>query len=539
MVEQEAARYVEALAEAVRGHELAQRRAWWDLATGEGVEEAARVAEASALAIDDLYGRPEEAARVRGWMEELEAGSLLRRQLERVAREQARCAGPGELRREIVREEVALQARYHGFRGRDGSGEELSGPAIEAVFEGERDVARRREAWEASMQVGDAVAEAVRRLAGLRNELARAQGHRDGFAMGLAHQGLDEGWLMGLLGRIERDTREPYRVRKARLDGRLADRFGVAEDELGVWAGADPFFQRSPGLEDVGEALESWLAGRDPADLATRFLDGLGMNLRPVMASSDLEPRAGKSQHAFCVHLDRSGDVRILSNNRRGRTWAMTMLHEGGHAVYERYLDPGLPWLLREPAHTLVTEAVAMWLGRQAMDPEFLVEFAGAPADEVTPLAAALRREQAFEMLLFARWVLVMVHFERALYADPQAGDLAETWYALKQRYQLVEVPPDRAGREDWAAKIHLALAPVYYPNYLLGELLASQLRAVLLEESGERTLSDNLAAGELLIARVFRPGARLPWERLVEEATGEALEPRHFLREFAGRVSP
>ena len=28
----------------------------------------------------------------------------------------------------------------------------------------------------------------------------------------------------------------------------------------------------------------------------------------------------------------------------------------------------------------------------------------------------------------------------------------------------------------DWATKIHIALYPCYYHNYLLGELLASQL---------------------------------------------------------------
>ncbi len=32
----------------------------------------------------------------------------------------------------------------------------------------------------------------------------------------------------------------------------------------------------------------------------------------------------------------------------------------------------------------------------------------------------------------------------------------------------------------DWAAKIHMTGAPVYYHNYLLGELIASQLAAAI-----------------------------------------------------------
>ena len=34
---------------------------------------------------------------------------------------------------------------------------------------------------------------------------------------------------------------------------------------------------------------------------------------------------------------------------------------------------------------------------------------------------------------------------------------------------------PEGRNMPDWATKIHVALYPCYYHNYLLGELLASQ----------------------------------------------------------------
>ena len=43
-----------------------------------------------------------------------------------------------------------------------------------------------------------------------------------------------------------------------------------------------------------------------------------------------------------------------------------TSLHEFGHAVYDKYNDRNLPWVLREPAHTFTTEAIAMLFGRFA-----------------------------------------------------------------------------------------------------------------------------------------------------------------------------
>ena len=91
---------------------------------------------------------------------------------------------------------------------------------------------------------------------------------------------------------------------------------------------------------------------------------------------------------------------------------------------------------------------------------------------------AALADAQRAALLVFARWVLVMTNFERSLYADPDA-DLDTLWWDLVERHQLVHRPDDRHA-PDWAAKIHLAAAPVYYQNYLYGELFASQLDATL-----------------------------------------------------------
>lgn len=89
----------------------------------------------------------------------------------------------------------------------------------------------------------------------------------------------------------------------------------------------------------------------------------------------------------------------------------------------------------------------------------------------------------------------------------------------------------------DWAAKIHLTVAPVYYHNYLLGELTASQLGSSL-----RRDVLDGKPAhgyvglkelGSFLAERIFRRGAAVDWQRLLQEATGSRLSPAPFLEEF------
>jgi len=69
-----------------------------------------------------------------------------------------------------------------------------------------------------------------------------------------------------------------------------------------------------------------------------------------------------KNPHAFTISIDREFDVRVLENIRANVKWLETTLHEYGHAVYDKYIDKSLPFILREPSHIFTTEAVAMFL---------------------------------------------------------------------------------------------------------------------------------------------------------------------------------
>src|SRR5262249_33557090 len=129
-------------------------------------------------------------------------------------------------------------------------------------------------------------------------------------------------------------------------------------------------------------------------------------------------------------------------------------------------------------------------------------------------------------VLLFARWVLVMTHFERGLYANPD-GPHDERWWDLVERYQLVH-RPDQRHAADWAAKIHIAAAPVYYHNYLYGELVASQLTAAF------GGLVNDPDGGRALAKKLFAPGATRSWNRLLEDASGAPLTPGVLTRELA-----
>lgn len=432
---------------------------------------------------------------------------------------------PPAIRDALVRGEASIDRIFNEFRPTLDD-EPVDDNTIADLLRTSDDTELRQRAWCASKQVGAEVAEGVRELARLRNEAARELGARDYFALTLETSELDEESLLATLDAVDLATRTPFAEWKQGDDGLRAERFGSAVSELRPWHYDDAFFQGAPDSDHLD--LDQWFAGADLVELTRRTYRGIGLDIDPLVARSDLDPRAGKSQHAFCIDVDRAGDVRVLCNNVPGARWAETMLHEFGHAVYDAGVDPALPYLVRT-MHPLTTEGIAMLFGRLTLEPEWLELIAGVPHDEVVAATPALALRRRTALLVFARWVLVMTHFERGFYADPDADHNAR-WWDLVERFQLL-TRPDERDAPDWAAKIHVALAPVYYQNYLLGELVASQLQATLVERCGG--IVERPGAGTFLADAVFRPGWTVRWDELIEAATGRPLGVDAFAAEI------
>ena len=362
----------------------------------------------------------------------------------------------------------------------------------------------------------------IRELARLRNQAAQALGARDHFALALATGELDEDRLFATLDDVDRATAAPFAEWKQTVDEQLASALRVrATTELRPWHYDDPFFQTPPAEGAV--AIDHLFADADLEALTVRTYDGLGLDVRSVLDHSDLYAREGKSQHAFCIDIDRVGRRPRALQRRAERA-------VDGHdapRVRARDLRPRvrrarLPWLVRGAAHALTTEGIAMLMGRLPRDPSWLREVgAGRRRRCRRDLAPRWPTRDAPALLVFARWVLGDDELRASASTPiptPTSTRSGGTW---SSSYQLVHRPDGRHA-PDWAAKIHLAAAPVYYQNYLYGELFASQLDATLARP--RRRARRPRAAGELLVDEVFAPGASLRWDDLVERATGEPL---------------
>ncbi len=508
---------------------VARNLAWWDSqieATEENGERRvhADLAWSDALADRELFSLV-DAARERA-----ANGGDIDRRLELLRNLMLTHQIPDDLRSRIVELETSVDLRFARHRGVV-RGEEVDDVAIRRILRRSDDAEERRDAWNASKTVGAEVADDVRELARLRNQAARELGYRDWFALSLATDELDEDRLAETLAEADRATAIPFAAWKGALDARLAERFGCPVSDLRPWHYADPFFQEAP--PDGAVDLDPMFDGRDIVALAQRTFDGIGLETESILERSDLYPRAGKCQHAFCIDVDRAGDVRVLANLDETHESADTMLHELGHGVYDLCLDEDLPWLCKT-THLVATEASALFFGALTGKREWLDLVLGLSAAEGAQLESRLRAARAAELVVFTRWVLVMNAFERALYADPN-GDLDTLWWELVSRFQRV-TPPDARASPDWAAKIHIAVAPVYYHTYLYGNIVALQLDSALVGALG--VVVDRPEAGALIRERLFGPGESVRWDRLVEQASGTPLDVG-FLEREAARAQP
>lgn len=444
---------------------------------------------------------------------------------------------PEDILEKLSNTAAGIEQIFTAFRGKM-DGKEYTDNELKTMLKNEVDSAKRQTIWEALKQVGDAVAPKLIELAKIRNEAAKKLGFKDFWHMQIRLQEHDPQEILTIFGELEKVTHQPFKEMKARMDAELAARFNIKAEEMKPWHYDNPFFQEPPPSDKIDiDIFYKENTKEDIVEFSKKFFADVGLPIEDIVKRSDLYERKGKQQHAFTTAIDLKGDVRVLVNIKPTAYWMDTVLHEMGHAVYDKFIDFSLPENLRHPAHSFTTEAIAMLFGALAKNPLWMVNYAGADEQKVKEAEEAILEQRTREQLIFARWTLVMLYFEKAFYENPDR-DLNTLWWDFVEQYQMLTRP---AGRDaaDWAAKIHFTIAPVYYHNYMLGELLAAQLRGTLVKLAGHSGTAATLdygkhkEFGDFFKNKIFKPAAVQPWPEFVKSACGEPLTAKYFAEEL------
>ncbi len=443
-----------------------------------------------------------------------------------------------QVKQELLEKEVSmrseLEKKYSNFRA-DLNGKKVSDNEIEQILTSSTNTKDLEAAWKAHKAIGKEVSQDIIALVKVRNQIAKDLGYENYHTMSMIFSEQEPNEILTLFDELDTLTRSAFAGLKNDIDEYFAKRYKLPKEKLMPWHYQNRFFQEAPRIYDVD--LDQFYKDKDVVALTDEFYKGINLDIADIIKNSDLFEKPGKNQHAYCTDIDHNGDVRVLCNVKPTMNWMNTMLHEYGHAVYAKYFDPQKPYILRDAAHTFTTEAIAMIMGRNATNPQWMVDMKIVTPEQKAEIAEVCQKSLRLEQLTFSRWAQVMYRFEKAMYADPDQ-DLNALWWKLVEQYQLLKKPEDR-NEPDWASKIHVALYPCYYHNYLMGELLASQLFYHISDNVLKNSDYSNVSfvnhpeVGLYLKEKVFMSGMLYKWNDMIERATGEKLTAKYYAKQF------
>jgi oligoendopeptidase F len=429
---------------------------------------------------------------------------------------------PKERIEETVKREVEIESLFANYRAKI-DGKEVTNNEISQILEKSTDNELRQKAWIAGKEIGKEIAPKLIELIKIRNENAKALGFNNYYDMMMELDELSTEQIHSMFRSFKEQSDDLFKDIKSDIDMHLSQKLKVNINEMKPWHYSDLWFQEVPEIDNY--EYDAFFKDKEIIDLVKKTYDSIGLDIADIIERSDLYERKGKNQHAFTISIDTENDVRVLENIKPTVKWAETTLHEFGHAVYDKYINKSLPTVLRGPAHTFTTEAVAMFFGRRARDTEWYGKIAGLDNSTLEQIESRLKKLLKYQLAITARWIIAFVFFERELYKNPEREDLNNLWYDTLRELQFINVPEDRRKYPDWAAKIHFGIAPVYYHNYLLGEMMASQMESYVRENISQELINKN--AGDFFVEGIFKPGASYRWDALIEKATGKALNPK------------
>jgi len=530
MVELEIKKFIDELESRVKPLRREAGLAYWN-ASISGKKEDFDIYTSLSEKVSKIFNEKDGFEKIKKFKETKINDDLLRRQIDIVYNSYLGGQGDINLISKILKKVSEIEHKFNIFRA-NVDGKEISDNDIKNLLRTELDSDKLRIAWEASKKQGGLVAKDVIEVVKLRNERAKQIGFDNYYQMSmeLGEQKVEE--VAKIFDELAKDSEGAFRNLKNEIDEILSKRYNISKNDLKPWHYHDLFFQEGPRIYDL-DIDEIYKNGF--LEQVKNFYKGIDLDADDVLNRGDLYEKKGKNQHAYCIDIDRDGDIRILQNVKNDSKWGETTLHELGHGVYQKFIDKKLPYFLRDNAHTLSTEAIAQLFGRQANNINFLKSLRNIGKEEEMRIKEDAVNVLRLRQVVFARWCLVMMNFERGLYENPDQ-DLNKLWYSLVSKYQLLNFQRDKP---DWASKIHLISSPVYYHNYALGEMYASQIHAYICKNILKINMVRNVnyfgtkEIGNYLKDRIFSLGMKYKWDELAERSTGEKLNPKYFVKEF------
>lgn len=260
--------------------------------------------------------------------------------------------------------------------------------------------------------------------------------------------------------------------------------------------------------------------------------------------------RLDETVHPFETTLN-PGDVRITTNfiQDDATSSIFSCLHEGGHALYEQNLDPalyGTPLAMGTSMgihesqsrfwENIIGRSKGFWDRYFAdLQQHFPEQFKDVTVDQfhraINKVENSLIRIEADE-LTYNLHIIIRYEIEKELFNNGlSVKDLPKVWNEKYEQYLGIVPPNDGLGV---LQDVHWSGGSFgYFPSYSLGNMYGAQIAHTLKKELPE--FDELVAAGnftpirEWLIAKIYRFGKSRKPAELIQEITGEDLNPDYL----------
>lgn len=293
-------------------------------------------------------------------------------------------------------------------------------------------------------------------------------------------------------------------------------------------------------------------------DFSKSGQEALGYYLLDVIGYSREAGRLDESEHPFTVG-GAPYDVRVTTNYDLSdlRSSAFSVLHEGGHGIYEQHINPELiGTTLNTGTSTGIHESQSrfyeniigrnyyFWKHHYDKIGEIFPQYRNIPLDVfhkgVNVVQPSLIRTEADE-LTYNLHIIIRFEVEKALFEGTLAvKDLPTAWHDKMQEY-LGVVPTNH--KEGVLQDIHWPGGMFgYFPSYALGNIYGGQFLAQIEKEVGH--LDHLLAKGELdqitkwLHTNVHRHGMMKDPVQMIQDACHSSLDAKPILKYYTDKYT-
>ncbi len=433
-------------------------------------------------------------------------------------------------------------------------GKSLTTNQIDNILSSEKDMIKRKKAWEASKEVGKGLKEGLVNLRDLRNKTVQGLGYKDFFEYQVSDYGMTTKEMIDMLQKFNKELHPLYRELHTYARYEFAKKYGVKDvpDLIPAQWLPNRWGQDWGSLVDVkGVNLDSALKTKNAEWIikqGERFYVSLGFPELPktFWEKSDLYPapkdaKYKKNNHASAWHMNLDKDVRSLMSVEPNSEWYETSHHELGHIYYYiSYSNPEVPLLLREGANRAYHEALGSLMGMAAMQKPFMENLNLIPKNSKSDEMQTLLKEALNYIVFIPFSTGTMSMFEHDIYSNNiPANMFNKRWWELAAQYQGI-APPTARGEEycDAATKTHINDDPAQYYDYALSFVLLFQVhdhiaKEILHQDPHATNYYGNKEVGKF-ISEIMKPGSSKDWREVLKEKTGSELSAKAMLNYFA-----